>query len=258
MNKWLNRAVKVGAALQGGLRYLPMQGLHGTTIRIPLAGHRRFWPGAMPEVELVAFLAAALPSGGVFLDVGANIGTYSAAIAAAKGGQVRGAAFEPVPTTHALLRRTLALNGMGGFRAEQVALSSRSEALHLSGHAHGGNNFIVPEGDARGQVSARAITLDDWVAAHPDLAPGAIKIDVEGFELEVLKGARAVLTRCRPALVIECHCASWPAAGVSPAEVSGLLRECGYPVLLDRRGAQVDLATSEQTVHVLCRPVLPA
>jgi FkbM family methyltransferase len=258
MNKWFNRAMKVGAALKGGGRYLPMRGLPGTTIRIPLAAHRGFWPGAMPDADLVSFLAQALPPDGVFLDVGANVGTYSAAVAVAKGGRVRGAAFEPVPTTHALLRRTMELNGMDGFRAEAVALSSRSEALHLTGHGGGGNNFIVPAGDARGQVNARGVTLDDWVEAHPDLAPGAMKIDVEGFELEVLRGARSVLTRFKPALVIECHCASWPAAGVKAADVAVLLHDCGYPVLVDRRGAEVDLAASERTIHVLCKPIVAA
>jgi FkbM family methyltransferase len=254
MSKWLNIAAKVRAALEGRLQYLPLQAVPGTRIRIPLNAHRAYWSGPMPDADLVAFLAGSLPrEGGVFLDIGANIGTYSAAVAAASRGHVRGAAFEPVPTTHALLNRTLALNGLSGFRAEIVALSSKQERLHFTAYGGGGNNFIVSEGDDRGQIVAHSTTLDAWVEAHPGLAPDAVKIDVEGHELEVLKGGRTVLARFRPALVIECHCASWEAQHVSATEVVELLRGCGYPEPVDRRGAPVDLTRCTQTVHILLR-----
>jgi len=254
MSKWSNRGSKVFAALVGGFRYLPMQGVAGTTIRIPLAAHRGFWPGPMPDADLIAFLAGALPDeGGVFLDVGGNIGTYPAALAAVKQGKLRGAAFEPVPKTNMLLRRTLDLNGLEGFLAEAVALSSREAELRFTAYAGGGNNFIVQRGDPRSQVVAHSTTLDGWVDAHPDLAPDAIKIDVEGHELEVLKGGMKVLARCRPALVLECHCASWLSLGVDAAEVNATLRQCGYAAPVDRSGAPVELLDRRETVHLLCR-----
>ena len=254
MAKWSNRVSKVVAAMAGSFRYPPMEGAPGTTIRIPLAAHRRFRSGPMQDADLVAFLVNALPdAGGVFLDVGANIGTYSAAIGVVRGGKLRGAAFEPVPTTNALLRRTLALNGLDGFLAEAVALSSHEAQLRLSATAGGENNFIVPLEDTRRQVVARSTTLDASVAAHPELAPDAIKIDVEGHELEVLKGGLRVLSRFRPARVLECHCASWPALGVDPAEVAGALDQCGCAAPSDRKGTVVDLRKCTETIHVLCR-----
>ena len=45
-----------------------------------------------------------------------------------------------------------------------------------------------------------------------------MKIDVEGHELDVLKGAKQTLTKYKPALVVECHCASWEMLGVSRQE----------------------------------------
>lgn len=253
MSRWSNRLSKIGAALTGGFRYLPMEGLPGTKIRIPLRAHRGFRPGAMPDGDLVAFLAAAIPDGGVFLDIGANIGTYSAAIGVAKEGNLRGAAFEPVPETNALLRRTLALNRLSGFRAEPCALSSCASELRFTAFGGGGNNFPVSASDERGRIVARSVTLDEWVAANPELAPHAIKIDVEGHELEVLKGGRDVLRRHRPALVIECHCADWPALGVKGRDVAALLAGCGYAVGVDRQGRPVELEACARTIHALYR-----
>jgi len=254
MSKWSNRAFKVAAALVGGFRYLSMEGVPGTKIRIPFKAHRGFWVGPMPDADLVTFLASALPgTDGVFLDVGANIGTYSAVLGVMKKGRLRGAAFEPVPTTNALLRRTLELNGLDEFLAEASALSSSPANLIFSGYEGGGNNFIVPPGDARARLNVRGTTLDAWMEAHPELPPDAIKIDVEGHELEVLKGGRATLARFRPALVIECHCASWPVAGVRGEDFNSLLAGCGYSEPMGRDGCTVDLTRCRETVHVLYR-----
>jgi len=253
---WPRRLSKVRAALAGGLRALAVEGVPGSSLRIPLAAHRRYWAGPMGDADLIAFLAAALPRDGVFLDVGANIGVYSVALAAARGGWLRGAAFEPVPETHRLLEQMLALNGLEGFVAERLALSGARGMLRFSAARGGANNFALSGGAvADGPVvTVDAVRLDDWVGAHPELAPDAVKIDVEGYELEVLKGGAETLARRRPPLVVKCHCASWPELGVSAADVERQLRGLGYRTLEGRGGGPVNLGACRETVQVLCTP----
>lgn len=253
MSQWPLRFAKARAACRGGLHALSVRSFAGDSIRIPLAGHRRFWVGDMQDADLVSYLAARLPDDGVFLDVGANIGVYSAALARAKRGRLRGAAFEPVPATHRLLRETLRLNGMDGFLAEQTALGSARAELMLSAHGGGANNALVSgPSSSVPTVKVPCIRLDDWVESHAALVPDAMKIDVEGQELAVLEGAVRVLANRRPVLAIECHCASWPALGISAATVTELLAKAGYQEFRDRSGAHVDLVGSRATVQILC------
>jgi FkbM family methyltransferase len=187
------------------------------------------------ELELLMQSAAPLlPHGGqgVCLDIGANIGNH-ALFFASHFAEVL--AFEPHPRTHALLQFNAGLH-------ERV----RCFAFGLS-DAAGTATLAVPEGNA-GMASlhgvpgaARTVScelrrLDDL----PELQTrrvALVKIDVEGHEAAVLRGARAVLSRDRPLVVLE-QAAAEIVGGSSPA--LAVLRELGYDRLwtLERRPAE--------------------
>ena len=76
------------------------------------------------------------------------------------------------------------------------------------------------------------------------------KIDVEGHELDVLKGANQTLTKYKPALVVECHCASWEMLGVSRQEFIDVIHSLGYRQMTDRNGEPIDFLNQDSTIHL--------
>ncbi len=137
------------------------------------------------------------------LDIGANYGVYSWHLRRRAAGVI---AFEPQPLLAGFLRRALDER----VRVEQVALSdSDGEVLMRVPHdrMQDGRATIEQENTLAGLSSEEILVprrrLDDMVQANGMAPVGVIKIDVEGHELSVLRGAEAVLRHNRPTLLIE-------------------------------------------------------
>jgi hypothetical protein len=112
--------------------------------------------------------------------------------------------------------------------------------------------------DARGRpeyIQVTVSTLDDEVT---DLSPSVVKIDVEGAELDVLRGGRELLERARPTLILE-HVASAAALyDTRSGDIWDLLRSHGYEVYsITGEGpfARTDFGASERVVNWLARPL---
>lgn len=174
------------------------------------------YPGAgtallIHEPKVRDFLVALFKEGGVFVDVGANVGAYSVR-AAAKGMTVH--SFEPNPETLPVLRRNAEINKVT-LDINEVALGSTTGTVGF--FSNGGTSRVTMAGDR--EVPVR--TLDSFAYPRVDV----LKVDVEGYELEVLKGARETLARCHPAIMIEMH--HWIGAE-SEAAIFNILLETGY------------------------------
>jgi FkbM family methyltransferase len=157
--------------------------------------------------ELAAVAAAVLPPDGVVLDVGANIGLSALALAPLLP-RGRIVAVEASPGTVAALRRTLALNGLEARVAvEPIALGAApgEAAFHAAEHSAGAHLMDAATLGAAALPTVRVPveTLDALVARHGLARLDLIKIDVEGFETEVLDGAAATLARFRPLVFVE-------------------------------------------------------
>lgn len=162
-------------------RLVLRRGMHGATGNLYVG---------LQEFEDMAFVLHALRPDELFVDIGANVGVYTV-LAGAVG--ARSVAFEPVPDTYRDLLANLAINDLGE-RAE-----ARNEGL---GRAPGTLRFTTGEGPVNhvvGENEASSNTLELPVvtldAALGDRTPTLMKIDVEGFETEVLAGARDTLAR---------------------------------------------------------------
>jgi FkbM family methyltransferase len=194
------------------------------------------WDPLMAGVVYDALAAYGQPyKDRTFLEVGANFGVY-ALPAVAQHGFGRAVAYEPDPTSFDLLQRNIERNALGSrVTAHQMALSAAPGelTLKLGTHNAGDNRVVAPgaassAGDAT--VKVPASTFDAEVAAgHVALDDlGLAWIDVQGHELDVLKGARTLLSAGVP-LVIEYATAM---GGAQLAELGDMLAE-SYAVMVD-------------------------
>lgn len=155
-----------------------------------------------PELDVVRAL---LPRGGMLVDVGANTGTYVVAGLAA-GALVL--AVEPQPELAAQLRFWFPTASVTVVETA-VAPVSGTAALHQPLqheqvlHARASLRHDANDGYAQRTITVRTDTLDALVAAHGHDRVDVVKIDVEGFECDVLRSAGAVLDTYRPAVVVE-------------------------------------------------------
>ena len=144
------------------------------------------------EFSDMAFAIHFLRRGDFFVDVGANQGSYSLIAAGVAGANVL--AVEPVPTTYSLLTECIRINGLADkITPLQVALNSAANAgndMWFSTDKGTTNSFVDGE-YAGAAVKVRVSTLDNECAG---LNPVLIKIDVEGFEEDVLSGAPKILS----------------------------------------------------------------
>jgi len=162
------------------------------------------WDGSY-ELEIQWVLHERLKLGSVFYDVGANLGFYSL-LAARQGAQVF--AFEPDAQNAESLEHHVRLNSLGAkIEVIRAAVYSTSGfvALEPSDSARGhGNAHVGPNAEhSHPSVKVPCTTLDDFAREH--IVPDTIKIDVEGAESDVLKGAEKLFTRSRPHLICEVH-----------------------------------------------------
>jgi FkbM family methyltransferase len=152
------------------------------------------------ELGTVSVLQKFLKEGNTFIDVGANIGFLSLAGAAVVGKEGKVIAFEPQPETFQLLEENVKMNSFSQIQLNQFALGEEEgEAIIYSEEENRGGASITNKRSEKG-VSIQLNRLDDIeLGSKVDM----IKIDVEGFEWEVLKGARQTILRDKPILIVE-------------------------------------------------------
>jgi len=180
-------------------------------------GYRRqFGYGSLPRLQLTAeerFLDALDLSGKTVYDVGAYVGVYALFFAGKCGAPERVVCFEPNPETFAQLCANLDLNGLHALPRFQVAAGAVEGMLDLEvDPAFPARSTLDPRGAVmrtrapggrRHQV--RVVRLDDLVAEAALPLPDFVKLDVEGFESEALRGMQALLDDPAPTLFVELH-----------------------------------------------------
>jgi FkbM family methyltransferase len=189
------------------------------------------------EWEELQFCLRFLRPGDHFVDVGANVGVFSALVGTRLPGLTI-TAVEPFPPVREELERNLALNGIQA-RVVGSALSDEQGESTFDVLDRDALNRLAPSGGADRAGAGTSITvpvttLDDIVAGK---RPALMKVDVEGAELMVFKGATKVLHAGRdgdgPVILFEHngYCAHF---GITPADIRRYLNEAGYTIhLLD-------------------------
>ena len=200
------------------------------------------WYGS--ELDFIQALAAHLAQGGVFYDVGSNVGQFLIPMAKILGGRGEAIGFEPHPLNHQRLMRNLALNQLHNTRALRVALGDRDGEAEMFGAR--GTATIVPSGATHGRDKAFCRTKvargDEYRLREGLPIPSAVKIDVEGSEYSVLQGLSKTLSESKRSLLCcEIHPRALP-SGLSPQRIVSLVGALGFTVRqMQLRGTEIHL-----------------
>jgi FkbM family methyltransferase len=216
----------------------------GDRIRIHSFRHRNYWfVGRRREHQTMQLFQRLIQEGETVFDVGSNIGYIALYFAKRVGPTGRVYAFEPAPSNLPYLRKNvghkpnidLIENGVArtpgklDFYVESLSGQNCSFVRDFDGFqlnaAYAGFEPRVEK------ISVDVVSLDDFaggLGARPDF----IKIDVEGFELEVLGGACGLLRQTPPRLMVEVH-----RDERNQQDLFALLSECGYAMFNPRREA---------------------
>ena len=224
---------------------LAIERRRGTTYNI--AGRRlRFAPGSIPgrpnepsDTDLDALqlqrFAEALHEGDVVADVGAYRGVYSAVAAAVVGARGHVYAFEPVAANIEIMLRNLALNGLTSRVTiiPRAAAAQRGSVPFYEAGSSAANSMLraAIEPLAAGSMRTTTVetcTLDDELLPRGVL-PAVVKIDVEGAEFAVLRGADAI-ARSAAQFFCELHPYAWDEAGHTGEELRTWLAERGRTI----------------------------
>jgi FkbM family methyltransferase len=222
---------------------------HGEVVRVHPAYRFMSWnPG-----EYEAFRSVVRP-GMVALDVGANVGSYSVLLGQWVGSSGKVFAFEPAPVAHAGLVNHIALNGLDGVvHPVAAAIGDREGFAPFVASPTAGEGRLAASSDTS-STSVPTMTIDSFCLAR-DINPDFIKIDVEGWELPALRGARKTIARNRRrlALFVEMHPSLWPIIGVTKDEVLAEIAEQSLEIAPLRPAADVWAVEGECVRLTACR-----
>ena len=205
--------------------------IHGATVVLNptdpvVSGALHF--GVYEKAETL-FFQSACRDGMTFLDVGANLGYYTALAARAVGPNGRVLAVEPDPDSFGYLEQTIAANAVGNVEAFPVAASDAPAILPLYiSTDNRGDNRLYASDEERPQVEVNARPLDALLREKKIETVDLIKIDVQGYEPKVIAGLRETIT-ASPNLTLLTE--FWPQgideAGEDANEFLQTLRELG-------------------------------
>jgi FkbM family methyltransferase len=151
------------------------------------------------EQGTISILQSRLKTGHTFIDVGANIGFLSLTAASIVGNEGSVIAFEPHPKTFSLLSENAHLNGFSQIKLNQKGVGAINETVTIySEDKNRGGASITNKRSDKG-TTIQVERLDDLYSGEVDM----IKIDVEGYEMNVLLGAEQLIRNSHPILIVE-------------------------------------------------------
>jgi FkbM family methyltransferase len=139
----------------------------------------------LPDHVCISFALHLLTDADLFGDIGAHVGLYSVAASGVCGAKT--VSVEPVPNTAEMLRLNIAINGLGGLvDIHEIGIGAEVGEFEFSTDESASNHVLLDKSGCRVPV----LPLDEVFAAR---TPVLLKIDVEGFETNVIKGGKRLL-----------------------------------------------------------------
>jgi FkbM family methyltransferase len=160
--------------------------------------------GGVWDAHVIDACCRLLRKGAVFYDIGANAGCVSLEVAMRLEDQVRIYAFEPQPRLSHNIALSAALNGLKNLHVFGTMLGREPGAADLFIPGHCIHASAVPRAPRARRLHCPVTTIDALVGAAAICPPDVIKIDVEGGEMDVFRGAAETIRRHRPHIIFEC------------------------------------------------------
>jgi FkbM family methyltransferase len=223
--RWRNRADRAFTRGEAVVLHGSAAGLRFPARAVaPTHAHARLILIGDLDVPVQEALRRTVRAGATVYDVGANVGFFSLFAARLAGPDGRVIGFEPVAEVAALAREAAARSELADrveIRVAAVGAQAGTAQVYVVGAGGIWSHVAVREPHAltEEERSVEQVTLDAVVAAGAP-APDVIKIDVEGVEADVLRGARGVMDEHAPAIICELHDTN--------AEVADVLEDAGY------------------------------
>jgi FkbM family methyltransferase len=247
VQRWVFRTFLSGHEFIHTINAGPAKGLC-YPISLPL--DKAIWTGAY-ETEFAQGVASAVNKDDICYDIGAYRGFFSGIFALAGAGRV--IAFEPFPENCAQLQRLASSNPQLPLTFENIAIglvdgSAEFNVMPDSSMGKLASSSFQSEVPSAAVLKVSLRSLDSLIAERKYPAPQIMKIDVEGAELDVLKGAMKTLQTKWPILFIEAH------SRTLAAECTRLLADIGYSVgVLEKEWGRKE-TSSLDVCHLVARP----
>jgi FkbM family methyltransferase len=244
----------------GGSRFTVCAPCPGARLKVNLGDRieRLMWGGCY-EIHIRRCLQALLRPGDVFLDVGAHIGFHTVLGASLVGPLGRVYAFEADPALCERLQENVSafpwVRAVGQAVWKHAGKLSFERASDTGESGWGTLTLVRSRGEGQ-IIDVAATSLDNWMAANSVRELRGIKIDAEGSEYAILKGASCLLDQMRPFLVLEMNDILLRQSGASAAELAAELRRFDYVLFglaypyLERLGAlSTPVASDVLAIH---------
>lgn len=163
------------------------------------SGNHSYWLGTYEKDYVKAFTQYLRP-GFVVFDIGAHAGYFTLNASRIVGNEGQVFAFEPLPHNISLLKKHLRLNSCTNVTLFETAVAGTSGRKRFISR-----NSFMGHLSGKGELEVEVITLDGLMLQKNFVVPHAIKIDVEGHDYWVLKGAEKLIRENRPTLFISTH-----------------------------------------------------
>lgn len=193
-----------------------------------------------------------LSEGSVFVDIGANIGWFTLQAARWVGDFGSVFSFEPRPSTFEHLTKSIKINGLENIKVFNMGLSDEVGSATLmapEGHSSPGSSYL---GNGKG-IPVSLSTLDILLPQIDRL--DVIKMDVEGWEPNVIKGAMRTIQKFHPIILSEIS--PWmlrERSGVSDRDYISLIKSLGYDCQNIKNGELIDSCGNVDVMNVIFVP----
>ena len=188
------------------------------------------------DAKQISFFLEQLKPGDFVLDIGGHVGQYAVLFASLVSDSGQVISFEPDQSARAILEKNLALNNLTGrVLVEPLALFEvgGTHLLFSGGHADATAALIRPSPNSDKHTVLEQLVnterLDDYISSRDLRCPDWIKLDTEGAEVNILRGARDTL-KAGAKVACELHPYAWPQFGTTFQELLDLVSECGRTI----------------------------
>lgn len=211
------------------------------------------------ELPVQNALSKNLKAGEVFYDIGANVGFFSIIGANLVGSTGTVYAFEPDPSNVAKIRHNSQLNSFHNITIlEKAAFHSSGEGQLLITEFPGSRTLTTTakssgkKYEKSPQVSVDLIAIDDLVESNDILPPTVMKIDIEGAELDALKGLRQTIKKFKPTIIYEVDDSLQNGYSQKKGKIDQFVQNLGYEIEVLEKSY---VNTSHYVGHVVAKPI---